>query len=170
MRGERVGARLFGGALGAVADDDSLDDAIADGGEGVDEDIDAFFAADATDPSREQPFGRELERAARLGAGEGGSVPGKGVGNEMEAVVRNPAGAELIGLGLRDGDDGVETAEGEALEGFVGAVFQSATGKTVYGGYYRYFRFAPRVPTHDVRPVTMCVYDSYASASGKGHV
>ena len=91
----------------------------------------------------------------------------EGIGDDMEALVRNAAGAELIGLRSRDGDDGIESAEDESLEGFIRAVLQSATGKTVYGGYYWNFQFVPSVSAYDIRPVTMCVDDVYGSRAAK---
>jgi hypothetical protein len=49
-----------------------------------------------------------------------------------------------------DGDNGVEAAEGEPLQPFVAAVLPSATGKTVYSGYYRHARFVACVTANDV--------------------
>jgi hypothetical protein len=123
---------------------------VQEGGERVDEDIDAFFAAYAPHPAGENAVGGEIQGATGVGATQGSWVCGEGVGDDVEAARRNAAGAELVGLGLGDRDDGVEAPKGEPLEHFVSAILPSATGETVYGGYYRQIRLMARVAAHDV--------------------
>jgi hypothetical protein len=92
----------------------------------------------------------------------------EGVGNDVRPAWGNASRAECVGHGTRDGDDGVESPEGEAVERFVEPVFRTATSKTMYGGYYRQAGGVPNVPTHQIRPVTMCVHDVYASRAAEG--
>lgn len=87
----------------------------------------------------------------------------EGIRYDSDALRGDPAGAELVGLRTGDGDHGVESPKGESLEPFVCAVLPSATGETVYGGYYRHARLVAGMAANNVGSVTMCVHDTYAS-------
>ena len=162
---ERFCARGFGRALGAVAQNHSADNRVGDGGQRIDEHIDPLLPAHAAHPPREKPFGRQSKRSTGVVAAEGRGVCGEGVRHDMEVLRGDAAGAELVSLRCGNDDDRIEPPENEPLQLFIGAVPQPSTGKTVHGGYYGESRFAPRMPAHDVRPVTMCVYDTYTTAA-----
>jgi hypothetical protein len=108
-----------------------------------------------------------VERSPSLGAAKGSCMSGEGIGNDVQSLSGYAGRAELVGLELRNDDDGVESSEGEALELLVHAVLPTATGKTVYGGYYGHSRLAARMSTHDIGPVTVCMHYVYAARAAE---
>ena len=73
----------------------------------------------------------------------------------------------MVGLELRNGHHCVESTECDALESFVGAVLQAATGKTVYGGYYRHPRRMAGSTAYQIRSVTVCMHYVYAARTAE---
>lgn len=68
----------------------------------------------------------------------------------MEATVGYSTGAQVLNLLSRYCDDCVESTKGESLQRLERSILQTATGKTVNGGYYRHVGTMGRKTSHHI--------------------